>query len=187
MRSKIDGHPPISCDDLLILRQTRCSKEAVSALQRAPALQVARKRVEEAGCMLFPESANGACLLVPLTDENLHELNLNFEKYHIVALSSDKGAIEEALKSVPRSLRPRLRDDCQALQPDDASGGSAMAASAASISQELAPLHRAQEFVTRNMGAGAPSDISLVAYSAPCGNLDQAQPANPRHTHWHAA
>ena len=51
--------------------------------------------------------ANGACLLVPLTEEQLLELQLKLTKYHIVALRSDKDAIIQALKQVDRAIRPK--------------------------------------------------------------------------------
>ena len=45
--------------------------------------------------------------MVPLTEEQLLELQLKLTKYHIVALRSDKDAIIQALKQVDRAIRPK--------------------------------------------------------------------------------
>ena len=116
MRSKADGPAPTCFDDsVVIFRQTRCCEEASHALRESFVLDDARKRVEDTSCSLSPESANGAFLLVPLTNEQLVELDLQLDKYHIVALRSDKPAIDEALRKAPKPDRPKLRDDHRAV------------------------------------------------------------------------
>ena len=55
MRSKADGPAPLCYDDsVVVLRLTRSCEETVQALSESPALGDARKRVEDAGCMLLP-------------------------------------------------------------------------------------------------------------------------------------
>ena len=102
---------PISFVDTVIFRLSCNSDEARRFLCEAPALASARSRVEQAGCSLFLDVAQGACSLVPLTEEMVLELQLRLTKYHLVALRSDKPHIIEALKQVPPTRRPKVRDD----------------------------------------------------------------------------
>merc|ERR1712046_21816 len=155
----------------------------------------ARERVREAGCNLFPIGAHGACLLVPLTDEQLFELGLQLEKYHIVALRSDRLAIDEALRQVPRAVRPKLRDDHRANVIERTSfadhAGSAPPSNSNAIEElemlrpqvrEIALLHpRIRELIQQNIGISEPSEVTV---SAPCGEGSSVQPENPRHYDW---
>ena len=61
-----------------------------------------------------PLSSDGVVLLrltVPCTDQQvteLGEMGFDLTEHHILALSSDKAAIEKALKDLPRKRRPCL-------------------------------------------------------------------------------
>ena len=55
LRSKVDGPPPISGDDVVIFRLQSFCREARRAQREAPALAPARTRVEGAPCSIFPE------------------------------------------------------------------------------------------------------------------------------------
>merc|ERR1712032_1563761 len=114
MRSKAEGAAPLCYDDsVVIFRLTRYCQETFEALSKSPALRDARKRVEDAGCSPFVSKVR-ACLLVPLTEDQLQELGLQLQQHHVLALRSDGPAIAEALRMVPRERRPKLRDDHRA-------------------------------------------------------------------------
>lgn len=199
MRSKVDGPAPICFDDsVVIFRQTRCCEEASRALSESLVLRDARKRVEDAGCSLFPDSANGALLLVPLTNEQLLELDLQLDKYHIVALRSDKLAIDEALRKVPKPDRPKLRDDHRAVpfkeeqfhvegaQETVTAAGSDVFEDVGLLRPDVrAKIKQLASFNSADAGESEPS-LSTVTESAPCGDAackqnDNLGSVNPRH------
>jgi len=127
-------------------------------------------RVEDAGCSVFPGNANGACVLVPLTEEQLLELDLQLEKHHILAPRSDKLAIEEALRKVPPALRPKLRDDHRAENLQETAP-----AASNDIFEEikmLNPRTRAliRQFWGTNERMSELSSVSTLTESAPCGD-----------------
>jgi len=201
MRSKADGQPhqpPICYDDsVVILRLTRYCEEAYRALSESPALDDARKRVEDAGCSLFPASMHGACSLLPLVDEQVLELGLKLEKHHILALRSDKSAIAEALRMVPRGDRPKIRDDHRAdpIEDEHPLGDVRETTTADNndIFEEIDLLHplvraKIRQFAAVHDGTSEPSVISwtTVTESAPCGDAPCLQKGglsntNPRH------
>eukprot|EP00419_Tripos_fusus_P032667 CAMPEP_0172769094 /NCGR_PEP_ID=MMETSP1074-20121228/185984_1 /TAXON_ID=2916 /ORGANISM="Ceratium fusus, Strain PA161109" /LENGTH=474 /DNA_ID=CAMNT_0013604603 /DNA_START=1 /DNA_END=1425 /DNA_ORIENTATION=- len=163
MRRKADWPVPICHDDsVVILRLTHCCKDVTHALRASSALGEARKRVEEAGCILFPNGSNGALLLVPLTSEQVLELGLQLENYHVVALRSDKPAIDEVLRMVPHGLGPRLRDDHRAEFAEAEDPLEVQAAKSDAVQEmelfrpqvhEIAQLHpRVLELILRNVG-----------------------------------
>jgi len=198
MRSKED-QAPISYDgSVVVLRLTRCCEETWQALSESAALKDARDCVEEAGCSIFPHNANGACVLVPLTDEQLLELNLRLEKYHVLANRSLRTAIEEALRMVPRGIRPKLRDDHRAglLKEELAfAQGSQVAASGGDTFLEIELLNpltsaRLRQFLAFNRGTLESlelSSASTVVESAPCshaGSKKQCSLSNVNPRHW---
>lgn len=104
---------PLSGDGTVLLRLTRMARtpDVLDALLSSPALEGCRNRVTEAGCEVAPHGVCGPKYLVPWTEQQLHELaQEGFEvmDHHILALSSDKEAIEQALQTVARKRRPRL-------------------------------------------------------------------------------
>merc|ERR1712176_818214 len=85
--------------------------EVQRALTESPHLDDCRKRVTAAGCQINPDGVQGAILFVPCTEEQLKELaeaNIELEYYHILALQTDKTAIEKALKGISKKKRPSL-------------------------------------------------------------------------------
>jgi len=169
---------------------TRCCEGALRALQTAPALADARKRVEDAGCSFCPAYANGACLLVSLTEDQVGELQLGLEKFHVVALRADKPSIAQALRMVKAELRPKLREDHRALaltEPPLRTAPGDPSPHGADVFEEVSACHpTVYEFVLRNMGISEPSEFSLVAMSDPCARGQRSQPVNHRHSHWRA-
>jgi hypothetical protein len=108
------GELPLSRDGVTLFRLTRNhrSSEVVNLLMDPEGeLAHLHKRMRDAGCDVAPDWAGGAKLFVPFTPEQLDDLDamgLELEGHHILALSSDKRAIEEALTPVRRKKRPRV-------------------------------------------------------------------------------
>ena len=107
--------PPVGGGDgVMLFRLTRNhrSSEVVSLLMDPQgALAHLHKRMIDAGCDIAPDWAGGAKLFVPFTAEqwdDLDAMGLELESHHILALGSDKRAIEEALTPVRRKARPRV-------------------------------------------------------------------------------
>jgi len=104
---------PLSGDGVVLLRLTRMARtpEVLDALLTSPALEECRNRVTEAGCQVAPHGACGPKFFVPCTEQQLEELvqvGFDLMDHHIIALSIDKKAIEQALQTVARTRRPRL-------------------------------------------------------------------------------
>ena len=75
------------------------------------ALAHLHRRMRDAGCDVAPDWAGGAKLFVPFTPEQMADLDamgLELEGHHVLALSSDKRAMEEALTPVRRKDQPRI-------------------------------------------------------------------------------
>jgi hypothetical protein len=106
LRSKVDdpsARDVLNSDGVAILRLTRFARSAVvdEAFAQSSALDFCRRRVAEAGCPW----AGGARLLVPFAEEQVLELSaagIELESHHVVALRSDKDAVELALQGLPR-------------------------------------------------------------------------------------
>jgi len=113
LQSKVDA-PPVSGDDAVIFRLTRVTHSISETLLQAPELAEARARVIESGCELRPGFADGAILLIPITNEQFEELGLTLAPHHIVALRVDKSSLEVALSCVPSKQRPKLKPDHRA-------------------------------------------------------------------------
>jgi hypothetical protein len=196
MRDKAEQAPICYDDSVVLFRLTRCSKEISQALSESPALVDPRSRVEDAGCSVFPDNAHGACLLVPLTDEQLLELSLQLKPHHVLALRTDKPAIVEALRMVPREERPKLRDDHRACPIEDerthAEDLQEIAPAAGiDVFEEIELLHpyiraKIRQFSAANEAMSESTSVSKVTESAPSGDTTCMQAAqksktNPRH------
>jgi len=105
-----DTGVPLSNDGVIIIRLTSRSRTPAvrSALLQSEVLEQCRSRVAEAGFSLTPGWANGAVLLVPLTEEHLAELDVDVSHHHIIVLSEDVQAVRAALKAIPYKKRPKL-------------------------------------------------------------------------------
>merc|ERR1712039_231913 len=109
---------------------------------------------------------------------------LELEKHHVLALKSDKPAIEEALRKVPRPLRPKLRDDHRAevmtenhfvIDSEEASSDAILNVALLRESKSLHP--RIHDLVLHNVRFAETSEMTV---SAPCGDDSYVQPVNPR-------
>jgi len=182
LRSKAEGFPPLSLENVVLLRLTRFSTEIRSVLQDAPSLKGCHARVAEAQCQVFPAWAHGACLLVPLTKEQVDEAGIELHAHNIVALGSDKEDIEAALASMQNRKRPKLRPEHQACISPEAQVSEHLdeELDEACKGTDTIPI---QVVVERTFVHFQQTDISQasdVTQSAPCGYADPAQFRNPR-------
>merc|ERR1712046_305651 len=78
LSSKADAPNELSADGVVLFRLDRRARteEVTNALLQAPALARCRQAVEDAGCELQPAWANGAWLLVPMTQDLYREANI---------------------------------------------------------------------------------------------------------------
>eukprot|EP00931_Biecheleriopsis_adriatica_P092748 TRINITY_DN66528_c0_g1_i1.p1 TRINITY_DN66528_c0_g1~~TRINITY_DN66528_c0_g1_i1.p1 ORF type:complete len:708 (-),score=108.20 TRINITY_DN66528_c0_g1_i1:29-2152(-) len=114
-QSKVDAPVsgiPLSADGVVVLRLTRMARspQVLELLQTTALLMHCRQRVAEAGCSIQPPWAEGAKLLVPLTEEHLAEAEIDLAYNHIVALASDVDAVKAALRELncKGKTRPKL-------------------------------------------------------------------------------
>ena len=115
VRSRAEAREmPLSGDGIALFRLTRNqrSSEVVSLLMDSQgALAHLHRGMRDAGCDVAPDWAGGAKLFVPFTPEQMADLDamgLELEGHHVLALSSDKRLMEEALTPVCRKDQPRI-------------------------------------------------------------------------------
>ena len=115
VRSRAEAREmPLSGDGIALFRLTRNqrSSEVVSLLMDSQgALAHLHRGMRDAGCDVAPDWAGGAKLFVPFTSEQMADLDamgLELEGHHVLALSSDKRLMEEALTPVCRKDQPRI-------------------------------------------------------------------------------
>ena len=68
----------------------------------------------------MPAWSNGAVLLVPLTEKQVQEAGLELKAHHVVALSADRTLVEEAMASLPKRRRPKVKAEHNAIGSRDA-------------------------------------------------------------------
>jgi len=106
-------------ESLMLWRLTKHSPTVDETLLASPDLSHCRSRVENAECELKPSWAGGALLLIPLTEEQYQELEIDLERHHVLGLMGDEVAIQAALHKVPCRKRPQVRADHRALPRSD--------------------------------------------------------------------
>jgi hypothetical protein len=92
-------------DGVTIVRLTFHSPQVKQHLISSEALGHLVTRVREAGCKVSPGWAQGALLLVPMTEEQAMEAELVLSAHNIVLLSSDVQLVGKVLKEMPRRSR----------------------------------------------------------------------------------
>ena len=107
-RSEADSRM-LSGDEVVVLRVTRRAADVVAALLEAPARAGVRARVTEAGCDMLPDWASSAVLFIPLTPGQVLEAGVELRAHNIVALKSDQELITEAVSSLPKRRRPKIK------------------------------------------------------------------------------
>jgi len=194
LRSKSDALP-LNGDGVVILRLTRRSTHIESVLRESPALAACRARVRDAECELFPQWANGACLLVPLTEAQVAEAGLELHAHNIIAHAGDQADITSALAEICNRQRPKVRPEHQATNQQSATEYHTNA-SGLQCSQGMEPVSEqggeieefedtaGVDFVVERTFISVRqtelSEASAMASSAPCGVAGSPQPENPR-------
>ena len=104
---------PLSFDGVVVLRLTSRarSQEVRDAILNCPFVAPALDHVREAGCSPQPDwsgGRDGPLFLVPLTEEQVDEANIELTCHHIVTPTSLSESIRQALKSIAWKKRPQL-------------------------------------------------------------------------------
>jgi hypothetical protein len=99
---------------LYVLRRCAQAEEVAAALRTAPELHVCRTEVFEAGCELQPAFASGAWLLLPMTKDQLAEVQLeaklaSLKPWHVLMPAHHEEAVLQALQRVSKKKRPALK------------------------------------------------------------------------------
>lgn len=106
LRSKADA---LSADGVLLTRLTFHTPGMMSFLDESPHLTACRSRVESAGCTVRPSWANGALLLVPVTEEQIKEEGIDLKAHNILMHTSDEELVKDALAQLVKRKRPELK------------------------------------------------------------------------------
>jgi len=174
MRSKADA--PVSDEGVVIMRLKRVGhyKSVIAGLLDSSYLEAAVSRVKDSGCELQPDWTP-ALLLLPLTQTQVEELEVQLSAHHIIALESDKDLVVAALQEIPSRKRPSV-----AVPPtSQISSVSHNVDSPLNFSAEVVGV----EIVNTFIKVPIPTDISEAsgyADTAPCGVDSSHQPKNPR-------
>jgi len=198
LRSRIEA-PSLNADNVVILRLSRHSQQVTETFLKAPELEGCRMRLRESGCEMSPSWANGAKLLVPLTEDQLDEARFDdapvaLKCHHVIVLQFEVELVRAALSTIPKRERPNLRTDSNVTQTgtnleEDVECGrcSGMHGVPDVIAEESVACEGAMdvEIVVEAtfLTVLIPKDVSErseMIESAPCGNGDSPQPANPR-------
>lgn len=67
--------------------------------------------MESAGCIVQPAWANGALLLVPITEQQIIEADINLQPHNILMLASDEPIVRHTLTQLARRKRPGLKPE----------------------------------------------------------------------------
>lgn len=166
-------------DDIVILKLSSGPSKAIPVILAFPEFQDRIAWIEDSGCDVQPEWANGATMLYPLTLEHFIELDEKLEHHNIVALSSDVPLLQQALEAIPCRKRPKLRGVA------DMQGGSLQASHpstlvhADELDTESGSEDRIELVVERTFLGFKQIATSDVTQSEPCGGAGAPQPPNP--------
>merc|ERR1740129_1597297 len=108
LRSKADA---LSADGMVLTRLTLHSRKVMSFLSQADELARCRYNVESAGCSVQPAWANGALLLVPVTEQQIIEADIQLKPHSILMLASDEQLVRDTLAQPAKRKRPVLRPE----------------------------------------------------------------------------
>jgi len=106
LRSKIDA---AQRQQLVVLRLTKRNSEVLQVMLTNSCLQHVRSHVEEAGCEILPDWADGAIFLAPLTEQQALEAGVKFRAHHIVVAQQDQATVERVLATIPKRRRPGVQ------------------------------------------------------------------------------
>jgi len=108
LRSKADAW---SLDNVILTRLTFHRPEVTAHLLQAKEVESCRARVECAGCSVQPNLAKGAMLLVPVTEQQIVEADIELKPHNILMLQCDLQFVVEALARLARRKRPGLKPE----------------------------------------------------------------------------
>lgn len=195
--SKLDAIV-LSPEDVVVFRISRTSKEILDHLENE--LVDLKLRVLESGCHVRPDWANGALLLIPLTQSQVEESTVQLRAHHIVACRNEFDSVEKALHRFPkRKGRPQIKvetyvfcstgiRECDVGKPLEATSALDVATkSSCTVPREAHGLDEHEDeieiIVERtfiHFQHSAVSEISAYAASAPCSGQHSKEPKNPR-------
>jgi hypothetical protein len=89
---------PLNPDGVVVLRLTRMARSSRLREHLRMMLAPCCKHVEEAGCALEPEFAEGAQFFIPLTQEHIAEAQLELSCDHVIILNSDVERFKAAIR-----------------------------------------------------------------------------------------
>eukprot|EP00404_Azadinium_spinosum_P025085 CAMPEP_0180589932 /NCGR_PEP_ID=MMETSP1037_2-20121125/18409_1 /TAXON_ID=632150 /ORGANISM="Azadinium spinosum, Strain 3D9" /LENGTH=598 /DNA_ID=CAMNT_0022608135 /DNA_START=38 /DNA_END=1834 /DNA_ORIENTATION=+ len=104
----------LSADGVVLSRLTYHTQDITALLTNSDDISVPRSRMESANCEMHPSWANGALLLIPVTEEQIIEAGIQLKPHNILMLASDVQLVEHALESLPRRKRPKVKPECHA-------------------------------------------------------------------------
>ena len=168
-KSSEQGDEGKSAGHAVLLSLSHTGVKVKDALLKAECLEDCRQDVVDAGCDLQPEWANGAVLLMPLTELQAQDNQLELRPHHVVALKGDKERVLAALQTLPCRSRPKIREE---------QGLPTRKFEASSWKPDMDMILTVDRTFLTCLPA-APSE-STVNESAPCGDVNSKQPLNPR-------
>jgi len=173
MRSKADA--PLTSDGIVLVRLKRVGRlnDVVAALLESAHLHGPISRVMAAGCDVRP-AWTPAILLVPLTQTQVGELDVELGVHHIIAHETHKDLIIAALKALPSRQRPSvcMPPPSQSSPPGGDDTPNAMTG--------MPVIEVERTFVNYRIPKDI-SEVSDIACTAPCGgDVSAPQPINPR-------
>jgi hypothetical protein len=120
LKSKADAR---NADGVVIMRLTAHSSQIKRHLLDADCLQTCFENVRSADCDVCPDWANGAIMLVPLTQDQVVEADIVLQPHNIVCLSDHVTLVEQALKQLRKrksaQVKPDYYADKEVLQETD--------------------------------------------------------------------
>lgn len=139
--------------------------------------------MKDAGCDIQPDWANGAILLIPLTEELIAQEGLCLKPHNILALKSEEFLLSRALSNLPRRKRAvcELDDASQDLTSPSGHENSADTVAESGEPGDVIPL---RVYIERTFicvwEPKLVSESSHYAHSAPAGRSLIPGPTNPR-------
>jgi len=98
-----------SADQVILAQLTFAIPDLALLLVHSNNLASCHSRVRIAGCEVRPAWANGASLLIPVTQEQIAEAGIQLKAYNILMFTSDVQLVEQALRQLPRHKQPKLK------------------------------------------------------------------------------
>lgn len=168
-KSSEQGEEGKSAGHAVLLSLSHTGVKVKDALLKAECLEDCRQDVIDAGCELHPEWANGAVLLMPLTELQAADNQLELRPHNVVAFKGDKERVLAALQTLPCRSRPKIREE---------QGLPTRKFQASSWKEDVDMILTVDRTFLTCLPA-APSECTAHE-SAPCGDVNSKQPANPR-------